>query len=204
MAGCSLFGVRSSIETAPFSVVESRPDRIEIRHYPSRVAVEARLPGGGGPMARGRAFRLLFAYISGANARAAKVAMTTPVESGESGQRIAMTAPVESGSGAAGVYTMRFFLPAAFSLETAPRPTDPRVGLVAVPDQTMAVRRFAGLRGRPMVDRQTARLRHALADSGWQPDGAAVAWFHDPPSTLPPFRCNEVAIPVRPRGPSDS
>lgn len=204
MAACSLFGLRSSIETPTFSVVESLRDGIEVRRYPARVAVEARLPGGGGAWARGRAFRLLFAYITGANDGAASVAMTAPVESAEAGRRIAMTAPVESRDDRGGVYTMRFFLPASFSADTAPRPTDPRVALVTIPEQTLAVRRFSGLRGRPMVDRQSARLRRALADGPWQPAGEVAAWFYDPPSTLPPFRRNEVAVPVMPAGTEDS
>jgi hypothetical protein len=74
------------------------------------------------------AFRILFAYIGGANAGADKIAMTAPVE----------TAP-----GARGI-RMRFFLPARYTASTAPRPTDGRVRLVPVPEETIAVLRFTG------------------------------------------------------------
>jgi hypothetical protein len=199
MAGCSLFGVRSSIETPAYTVRETLADGTEIRDYPARVAAEVAMPGGGA-MARGRAFRTLFNYITGANEGSRRVAMTTPVETAAGGgARVAMTAPVETtGGGRAGEETMRFFLPASFSLESAPRPSDARVRLVEAPARTMAVRRFAGLRGRPMVDRQAARLRQAVADGPWRPVGAVVAWFYDPPSTLPSFRRNEVAVTVEP------
>jgi hypothetical protein len=35
-----------------------------------------------------------------------------------------------------------------------------------------------------------------LAGSKWQPQGEPVAWFYDPPWTLPPLRRNEAAVPV--------
>lgn len=206
MAGCSLFGVRSSIETPAYTVRETLADGTEIRDYPARVAVEVAMPGGGA-MARGRAFRTLFTYITGANEGTRRVAMTTPVETdsgGGGGARVAMTAPVETtGGGRAGTEAMRFFLPASFSLDSAPRPSDERVRLVEAPARTIAVRRFAGLRGRPMVDRQAAKLRQALADGPWRPVGPVVAWFYDPPLTLPPFRRNEVAAPVEPSTPAE-
>jgi hypothetical protein len=40
-----------------------------------------------------------------------------------------------------------------------------------------------------------------LAGSGWQPAGAAEAWFYDPPWTIPALRRNEIAVPVLPREP---
>ena len=49
------------------------------------------------------------------------------------------------------------------------------------------------------VARQNAALLQALATVPWQPTGAPVAWFYDPPWTLPWLRRNEVAVPVAPR-----
>jgi hypothetical protein len=197
MSLCSIFGARKRIEEPRFTVEETVDDATEIRRYAPRMAVEARLPGGDDPMTRGRAFRVLFNYIAGNNTADTKVAMTAPVESRgrREGTRIAMTVPVESG-GDGGGYAMRFFLPASFTPETAPRPRDGRVALVEIPEAVMAVRRFTGLRGGMMVDRQAAKLRQTLADSAWAPQGRAVAWFYDPPSTLPFLRRNEVAMPV--------
>ncbi|MBB4284409.1 SOUL family heme-binding protein [Roseospira goensis] len=204
MAGRSLFGVSSRIEQPTYEVVDTLDDATEVRRYAPRLAAEARLPGGDGTMARGRAFRILFDYIAGANTGGRKIAMTTPVESGRrSGQRIAMTTPVETAAGpgrGGGGYAMRFFLPASFTLETAPAPTDDRVALVEIPAATVAVRRFTGLRGTPMVDRQKAKLRQTLARAAdrWQAQGTPVAWFYDPPMTLPFLRRNEVAVTVAP------
>ncbi|MQX36726.1 SOUL family heme-binding protein [Roseospira navarrensis] len=208
MALCSLFKRRRRrIEEPPYTVEETLDEATEIRRYAPRLAAEARLPGGDDPLTRGRAFRVLFDYIAGNNSTDTRVAMTAPVESrdggagggaggrGRDGARIPMTVPVQSANDGTG-YAMRFFLPAGFTSETAPQPRDGRVRVVEIPETLMAVRRFTGLRGGIMVARQAAILRKALGGSVWRAAGDPVAWFYDPPSTLPFLRRNEVAVPV--------
>jgi len=36
----------------------------------------------------------------------------------------------------------------------------------------------------------------ALQSTRWRPSGTPVAWFYDPPWTIPALRRNEVAVPV--------
>jgi hypothetical protein len=148
-----------------------------------------------GEAGRNQAFRLLFAYITGANRATApadgKIAMTTPVDVREP-ERIAMTTPVQTVD--AGGLRMRFFLPARLTDETAPEPTDPSVHIVTVPEETIAVLRFSGS-GDDMVQRQAA-LVAGLASSHWQPVGSAYALFYDAPFTLPFLRRNEAAVVV--------
>ncbi|KAA5606096.1 heme-binding protein [Roseospira marina] len=198
-----MFGIRDRIEEPAFTVEQRLDQATAIRRYPPRLAVEARLPGGDGPMTRGRAFRILFDYIAGNNTSGDRVAMTAPVESqgGRDGSAIPMTVPVESAGSPKGGstkdgYAMRFFLPASFTPETAPQPRDPRVTLVEIPEALVAVRRFTGLRGGTMVRRQAGFLHRSLSGTPWAPQGPAVGWFYDPPSTLPFLRRNEVAVPV--------
>ena len=195
LAGCTVFGVRTVAEP-PFTVVDRPVDGVEVRRYAPRVAAEVRLaPGESGP--ERRAFRLLFAYISGANAGAREIAMTAPVE--QSGTAIAMTAPVETGQGDGG-FVMRFFLPEGFTLATAPVPDDPRVVLVGLEAEHVAVRGFTGWWTGAGVVRRQADLVALLGETAWQPTGPPTAWFYDPPWTLPFFRRNEVAVPVERRG----
>ena len=134
--------------------------------------------------ARSGAFRILFAYIAGANARAEKIAMTAPVE----------TAP-----GAGGV-RMRFFLPARYTAATAPRPTDARVHLIPVPEETMAVLRFSGRGAEADLARSTAALRAVLAPTPWRPVAHPVILFYDPPFALPFLRRTEAAVRVERSG----
>lgn len=194
LAGCSVFGVNSDTETSRYQVVERLGETIEIRRYPARLAAEAEPQGEASDNA---AFRLLFDYISGANSAAGEIAMTTPVEvPGETpGEKISMTTPVERGADGE-AFAMRFFLPASFDMETAPRPTDPRVRLVEIPQQTMAVLRFSGSRSEADVEARREQLIERLADSSWQADASPTAYFYDPPWTLPFMRRNEVAVLV--------
>src|SRR5271169_2308563 len=74
---------------------------------------------------RNEAFRAIAGYIFGANKGRQKIDMTAPVEITSSGQKIAMTAPVEAQSSDKGL-VMRFFMPAEYSREQLPEPSDPR------------------------------------------------------------------------------
>ena len=189
LAGCSVFGVRT-VDEPPFTVVDRPADGIEVRRYRARVAAEVRLAADG---SESGAFRLLFDYISGGNAAAETIAMTAPVE--QRGEKIAMSAPVEMAPDDE-AFVMRFFLPEGFTAETAPRPMDPRVSLVALDEASIAVVGFTGWWTQAGVARRQAALAERLAGTDWQPVGPATAWFYDPPWTVPFLRRNEIAVPV--------
>lgn len=196
LTGCSVFGVRSAYEQAVFVVVERLSDTVEVRRYAPQLVAETTVSASDRDSGRNAAFRLLFDYISGANRAQTKVAMTTPVETAESSQVLAMTTPVEAAPAASGGTTMRFFLPAEFTAETAPQPTDPRVRVMVVPERTLAVVRFSGSTGADNVNRHTRALMASLDGTSWRAVGEPTAMFYDPPWTLPFLRRNEVAIPV--------
>jgi hypothetical protein len=189
-----VFGIRL-YEEPRYEVVTRIGDRVEIRLYGPRVAAEVELsatPKGG----RDEAFRLLFAYIAGANESStsgnARIAMTVPVEV-RNKTRIAMMAPVQA-SEAIGAMRMQFFLPAKYAQDSAPRPLDGRVRLVTVPGETIATLRFSGS-GSDFPERQS-ELIAILTGSQWQPTGAPYALSYDAPFTLPFLRRNEAAVAV--------
>ena len=108
-----------------------------------------------------------------------------------------MTTPVETAA-AGGYLTMRFFLPSSFTEDTAPRPTNSRVSIVTVPEQTVAALRYSGSRDAEQAAQKKAELREAIAKSAWRPAGEAVSYYYDPPWTLPWFRRNEsIALVTR-------
>ncbi|MFP4270692.1 MAG: SOUL family heme-binding protein [Alphaproteobacteria bacterium] len=78
----------------------------------------------------------------------------------------------------------------------APAPEDPRVRLVEVPAETLAVLRFSGRPSDARVAEKTDELMAALDRAGVDPAGRPQAFFYDPPWTLPPLRRNEVAVAV--------
>ena|SRR5690242_19881904 len=192
-----VFGIRI-YEEPRYTVVATLRDGIEVRRYAPRLAAETEVAGKD-VEARSSAFRILFAYIAGANGGAEKIAMTAPVATTPPAEKLAMTAPVEAAPGAGGV-RMRFFLPARYTAATAPRPTDARVHVIPVPEETVAVLRFSGGRAEAELARRTAALRAALAPTPWQPVADPVILFYDPPFALPFLRRTEAAVRVKRSG----
>jgi len=109
-----------------------KADGYEVRKYYDRVAAQVTKASSSN-----KAFRTLFGYISGANQTSEKVSMTIPVTQSE---KIAMTVAVTQGDSG----YMRFFLPASYTLETAPKPTNPDVDVVVVKGGYYAVYSYSG------------------------------------------------------------
>ena len=185
-------GVRAGTEE-PHYLAEPLTDRVEIRSYGPRIAAETTVVADD-EEARSTGFRRLAGYIFGGNSRQSKIAMTAPV--GQQSEQIAMTAPVAQSSTPDGASVIRFFMPAKWSLATLPTPCDDAVRLVEVPAETYAVLRFSGDRSPASVAARIEELSQTLREHGLQTSGEPVAWFYDPPWTLPFRRRNEVAVPI--------
>jgi hypothetical protein len=199
LAGCSVLGIRSGYEQPRYDVVAHAPGGLEIRRYGPRLAAETTVEAAEAEAGRSAAFRILAAYIFGANRPKSEIAMTAPVEVRAGSQKVAMTAPVEAARAGEGRHVMRFYLPSRLSLATAPEPTDPRVRLVVIPEETVGVLRYTGSRGDERIAARSEELLRFLAGSDWQPKAEPVSLFYDPPWTLPFLRRNEVAVAVGPR-----
>jgi SOUL heme-binding protein len=189
-----VFGIRL-YEEPRYDVIDRIGDRVEIRRYAPRLAAEVDLESTA-EADRGKAFQLLFAYIAGANRSSAfgrdRIAMTTPVELGDK-ELVAMTVPVET-LDSAGAGHMRFFLPTKFTLDTAPKPLNPRVRLIMVSEETIATLRFSG--SATDVVKPKAQLIATLADAKWRPNKEPYTLLYDAPFTLPFLRRNEAAVAV--------
>jgi hypothetical protein len=172
-------------------------DGVEVRRYGPRIAAETTVIADE-DRARSIGFRRLASYIFGGNHRDQEIAMTAPVsqQSGSRGDEIAMTAPVAQARQSGDAWTIRFFMPSKWTMDTLPEPDDDDVALVEVPGETVAVLRFTGDRGPSAVAAKTDELVATLRDKYIEVTGEPVAWFYDPPWTLPFRRRNEIAIPV--------
>jgi hypothetical protein len=133
-------------------------------------------------------FELLFAYISGANARNESIAMTAPV----------WTA-IGPGAGpfCSSTFRVGFSVPASLQA-AAPEPSDARVSLTPTGEafSCVAVRGFGGYANDTSVVAQAAALAAQLASGGWVFDAQsyAVAQYDSPFTAI--GRHNEVLIPV--------
>jgi hypothetical protein len=198
----SVAGLRGFTEQPRFRPL-ARIGPVQVRQYRPRLAAEVALPGEE-IAARKRGFRLLAAYIFGANRGRARIVMAAPVAQAPDlpprPERIAMTAPVAQAWDEAGAWRIRFFMPASATRESLPEPNDPAVRIITVPAQTVAVLRFSGPPTPAAVAAARAALLAALAGGAWTPVGTSTAWFYDPPWTIPRLRRNEVAVVVERRG----
>jgi hypothetical protein len=139
-------------------------------------------------------FRRLFKYITGANQGQSKISMTTPVSQAPS-EKISMTVPVQQGESADG-WRVSFMLPAEYTLETAPAPTDSRVYVREVPGRLMAVLQFSG---RWTEDNYTGRqteLMGSVNAENINAIGEMQRAAYNAPFSLPFMRRNEVMVAV--------
>jgi hypothetical protein len=184
-----------AIEQAPFTTLE-REGAFELRQYQPYVVAETLVEGDFGS-AGNEAFRRLFGYISGKNTASKSVSMTAPVEQSTAGEKIAMTAPVaQRREGQA--WRVAFVLPASYTLENAPRPSDPRVTLAQVPARLMAAVRYSGTWSRANYDENLGKLEAFIERRKLTPLSEPV-WARYNPPMMPWFlRRNEILVEVRP------
>ena len=194
--GCSFFGIRNT-EEAGYAVIDKR-DQIEIREYDELVVVET-FVNTDYEEAGTIAFKKLFAYISGENISKTKIAMTAPVMSKEGaspvGDKIAMTSPVLGQRQAKG-WRYSFVLPAGYTLESAPLPTNPDVKLALIPGKKVAVIRYSGSWKEQTMRDKSEKLVEWIQANGLERLSIPRSARYDPPWTLPFLRRNEIMIDV--------
>lgn len=167
-----------------------------MRRYPAHLVAEVEVDSSFTD-AGNQAFGILVAFISGRNSTWGKVSMTAPVLQEQASTRIAMTSPVvqESG-GRPGRQVVAFVMPAQFTVDTLPTPTDPRIRIREIPTQLAAARTFAGRWSEQIYSEQLSELRHAASQAGLETVGQPRFARFNPPWTPWFLRHNEVVLPV--------
>ena len=161
-----------------------KADGYEVRKYYDRVAAQVTKASSSN-----KAFRTLFGYISGANQTSEKVSMTIPVTQSE---KIAMSVPVTQGDSG----YMRFFLPASYTLETAPKPTNPDVDVVVVKGGYYAVYSYSGRANDKNFFEARTVLLGRLNKDGVVTASEAIRATYNGPFTLPFNRRNEALVRI--------
>lgn len=192
MAAAAAGPVMSRVEQPAYKVKNS-DGAIEVRNYGPMIAAEVEVKGER-KAAINEGFRLIAAYIFGANKPNAKVEMTAPVQQ-QSVRKIAMTAPVSQQAGDES-WTVRFIMPMRWTLETLPIPNDTRVTLKPLPAKCMIAIRFAGTAGDSVIRTKTEELRQYASNRKLTTLGEPQLAFYNPPWTLPLLRRNEVMFEV--------
>lgn len=195
--------VARAIEEPGFTRV-TRDGDFEVRRYVPTVVAEV-LVDGDLDTASNRGFRQVAGYIFGGNRRVAGTAPSA-VSAAPGAEKIAMTAPVvavpEDRRQLAGAnrWRVQFVMPAKYTLDTLPRPTNPAVTLRAVPGREVAVVRFSGFISEAKVESKARELLAWLGQRGLRPVGAPRLLRYDPPWTLPFLRRHEVVFDLESGG----
>ena len=202
LAGFALLGVSSilvaksamAIEKAKYTVVEKEDD-FEIRQYEPQIVAETFVEGDLEEVGD-EGFRRLYGYISGDNQKKQSISMTAPVGKEANSEKIAMTAPVGQEQ-KDNRWRITFLMPAEYTLETLPVPTDSRVKLVQDPGRLMAAIRYSGTWSEAGYEENKALLEEFIEKRGLIKAGEPVWARYDPPFMPWFLRRNEVMIPIK-------
>jgi hypothetical protein len=196
-SGCSLVGIRSADEPT-YSVLQ-KEDQFEVREYDTLLTAET-LVEANFDKAGNIAFKRLFAYISGENEAASKIAMTAPVmaldENRTSGEKISMTAPVTGQETALG-WRYAFILPSDYTLATAPVPSNQLVRLKQVPARKVAIVQYSGSFSEVAYEENLILLQNWMRQNKLEADSLPRVAGYDPPWTLPSLRRNEIMVDLK-------
>jgi effector-binding domain-containing protein len=188
------------IEEPAFESIKKEGD-FELRQYRGFIVAETFVKGDMND-AGSEAFRAIAGYIFGGNISASangseKIAMTAPVTMEKTtSEKIAMTAPVTMEKNADENYRVHFVMPSQYTMQTLPKPVNPKVTLREVAAQRMAVIRFSGFSTDEKVRVKTEELTSWIEKQGLKIIGKPQFARYDPP-IMPPFlRRSEVMIAV--------
>ena len=177
-----------SLEEPAFEILV-KADAYELRSYRSMVIAEVIVQGDVATAGK-EGSRLIKDYIfrEGAN---------EPKGDGQRGEgKISMTVPVTMESNAGSGYRLHFVMPSKYTLQTLPKPTDPRVTLRAIPAQKVAALRFSKFSTEANIAEQTALLRNWMAQQALKAAGEPQFARYDPPFVPPMLRRSEILIAV--------
>lgn len=166
------------IEKQKYRVVKKEKD-FEIRFYPPAIFATTRSEAKSYRELGSSGFRKIAGYIFGNNETSAKIAMTAPVHMDIN----------EKGS------SMSFVMPAAYTMDKLPRPTDGRVELHESPAAYMAAIEFGGYASDQKIRQYADRLAQALNRKGIKTIGNPTYLGYNAPYEII-GRKNEVVIAI--------
>lgn len=192
-----------SLEEPPFDVLKKNSE-FELRSYQPMVIAEVVVQGD--VIAAGKeGARLVKDYIFGEGAQEAaaaeqksreSISMTVPVTMEKTPQKIAMTVPVTMESAVGSGYRLHFVMPSKYTMQTLPKPADPRVSLREVPAQKVAAVRFSKFTTEATIAEQTSLLQAWITQQGLKAVGKPQFARYDPPFVPPLLRRSEILIAV--------
>jgi hypothetical protein len=165
----------SKIEQHKYSVIKTY-DSFEVRRYAKALFSSVKLNEKSYEEVSGKGFRVLAGYIFGNNVGNEKIAMTSPVamEIGDSSK-------------------MSFMVPAGYSLDNLPKPTDNKIYFEVKEEAIMAAIQFGGWASDEKIEEYKNKLIGELAKNQIQFTGSFTYLGYNPPYEI--FnRRNEIVV----------
>jgi SOUL heme-binding protein len=181
------FYVVSNVEQPHYTLV-AQEGTMELRDYPSLVVAEVTRQGDRNTAVRA-GFNPLATYIFARNRTGESISMTAPVTQTPDGNRSGQSAATAS-------WSIRFVMPAKYTLETLPKAAGDDVRLLELPPQRRAAIRFSGVATDALIATNEAALRAWLAARGITIIGEPTYAYYNDPFTPGPLRRNEVMFDV--------
>jgi len=191
----SLWGYFSSrVEHTDYNVIQKMPD-YEIREYPAHIVAQTTVKGTYRE-ALNLGFRIVAGYIFGGNTKKQSIAMTAPVTAQRDIlEKISMTAPVLATT-QGDSHIISFGMPRSYTLETLPKPLDPRVEIAPIPLKRLAALKFSWSRADARVKIMEIKLLSALARDKVEVAGSPVYAGYNAPWTPPWMVRNEIMVEI--------
>lgn len=185
----------SNVEQPKYVTVE-QDGLIEIRDYPSLIVAEVTRRGDRGAAVR-QGFSPLAQYIFAKDRGGESVSMTAPVM--QERQAIEMTAPVTlpQVNAVDSNWTVRFIMPAKYTLATLPKPGSNDVHIAEVPAMRRAAIRFSGIATDGSIAANQQILSAWLKSRNLTPLGEPTFAYYNDPFTPGALRRNEVMFDIK-------
>jgi hypothetical protein len=189
--------IANRMQHAPYTVKETKGS-IETRIYPAMIAVEIDIRGS---MNEGMwdGYDILEAYLNGKNASSRPLAVTTPggpMTQTQPNEKVAMILPVMQTGNADATWKVRLFMPQDYTMETLPKPANPLIRLVPLPERRMVAVKFSGGADEKAVKEHSEEIQAYLKEQNIPPRSNPVLALYNPVWTVPFLRRNEVMIEI--------
>lgn len=182
-------------ELPRYSVLQKDGD-FEIRAYDPQLVAEITM-GGARCDAATRGFRVLADFIFGGNSGETSVNMTAPVVQEQAPHELAGRSllPVNEDES---VWIVRFMMPSKFTMETLPKPDDPRIHIATLPGHRTASITFTGFWTDSNLEEHVNALQDFVAKHQLKAISKPIYAFYNDPFTWPWSRRNEIIVTLAP------
>ena len=177
---CISLNKTMALETPKHALIV-KEDGYEIREYQSMIIATTRVQSDY-RNATSTGFRRIANYIFGGNSMGMNIEMTAPV--------------ISNVPDADDIYDIQFVMPSEHSLEDLPQPNNGYVSIKEVNLGKTAVLRFGGWATKERASYYKDKLSGLIAIKGYNPNGVFMVAQYNSPWVLPPFRKNEIIVPI--------